>query len=42
MSAIRFLDDEDLRYEVVLATRRLEPAIDFETIQEKGLPPVAG
>jgi predicted nuclease of predicted toxin-antitoxin system len=32
----RFLADEDLRFEIVLAVRRLEPAIDFPTVVELG------
>jgi len=32
----RFLADEDLRFEIVLAVRRLEPTIDFATITELG------
>jgi hypothetical protein len=41
MSRPRFLADEDLRFEIVLAVRRLEPAIDIVTIVElrrSGLP----
>jgi len=30
----RFLADEDLRFEIVSAVRRLEPIIDFSTVQE--------
>lgn len=37
MTAPRFLADEDLRFEIVLATRRLEPALDFSTVVEHGL-----
>lgn len=32
----RFLADEDLRFEIVLAVRRLEPLVDFSTIVELG------
>jgi hypothetical protein len=32
----RFLADEDLRFEIVLAVRRLEPTIDFPTVVELG------
>jgi len=32
----RFLADEDLRFEIVLAVRRLEPTIDFTTMTELG------
>jgi hypothetical protein len=32
----RFLADEDLRFEIVLAIRRLEPTIDFPTVIELG------
>lgn len=32
----RFLADEDLRFEIVLAARRLEPSIDFPTVTELG------
>jgi Domain of unknown function (DUF5615) len=32
----RFLADEDLRFEIVLAARRLEPTIDFPTVVELG------
>jgi Domain of unknown function (DUF5615) len=34
--APRFLADEDLRFEIVLAARRLEPAVDFPTVIELG------
>lgn len=37
MSVPRFLADEDLTYPIVLATRRLEPAIEFPTVPELGL-----
>ena len=37
MSAPRFLADEDLRVVIVLATRRLEPALEFQTVMERGL-----
>jgi uncharacterized protein (DUF433 family) len=37
MSAVRLLADEDLRLEIVLATRRLEPAIEFRTVREVDL-----
>ncbi|MCI0378468.1 MAG: DUF5615 family PIN-like protein [Gemmataceae bacterium] len=36
MSRPRFLADEDLRFEIVLAVRRLEPAIDITTVVELG------
>jgi hypothetical protein len=32
----RFLADEDLRFEIVLAARRLEPTIHFPTVVELG------
>jgi hypothetical protein len=32
-----FLADEDLRFEIVLAVRRLEPTLKFETVVERGL-----
>jgi len=32
MSAPRFLADEDLRLEIVLATKRIEPALEFLTV----------
>ena len=38
MSTPRFLADEDLRRAIVLATRRLEPAIEFVTALDVGLP----
>ncbi|MDB5289272.1 MAG: hypothetical protein JWL69_513 [Phycisphaerales bacterium] len=37
MSVLRFLADEDLRYPIVLATRRFEPAIEFATVIDLGL-----
>lgn len=36
MSRPRFLADEDLRFEIVLAVRRLEPAVEFLTVLELG------
>lgn len=36
MSRPRFLADEDLRLEIVLAVRRLEPALEFVTIGDLG------
>jgi hypothetical protein len=36
MSRPRFLADEDLRFEIVLAVRRLEPAADIATVIELG------
>ena len=36
MAKPRFLADEDLRFEIVLAARRLEPTIDFPTVDELG------
>lgn len=36
MSRPRFLADEDLRFEIVLAVLRLEPAAEIATIQETG------
>lgn len=30
----RFLADEDLRFEIVLAVRRLEPVLEITTVQE--------
>lgn len=36
MSTPRFLADEDLRHPIVLATRRLEPAIEFSTVRDQG------
>lgn len=32
-----FLADEDLRFEIVLATRRLDPTLEFKTVVEQGL-----
>jgi len=37
MSRPRFLADEDFRFEIVLAVRRLEPAIETTTIVKTGL-----
>jgi hypothetical protein len=37
MSSPRFLADEDVRFEIVLAVRRLEPTVDFPTVIELGL-----
>lgn len=37
MSVVRYLADEDLRHEIVSATRRLDPAIRFTTVIEAGL-----
>lgn len=37
MSAPRFLADEDLRFEIVLASRRLEPMLEFGTVVDLGL-----
>jgi hypothetical protein len=36
MSRPRFLADEDLRLEIVLAARRFEPALEFVTISDLG------
>ncbi|MBI3411805.1 MAG: DUF5615 family PIN-like protein [Planctomycetes bacterium] len=36
MSRPRFLADEDLRFEIVLAIRRLEPAVEIATVSELG------
>jgi hypothetical protein len=36
MSRPRFLADEDLRFEIVLAVRRLEPAVEITTVVEEG------
>lgn len=36
MSRPRFLADEDLRFEIVLAVRRLEPTLDIATVVELG------
>jgi Domain of unknown function (DUF5615) len=37
VSTPRFLADEDLRRSIVLATRRLEPTLEFVTVQDLGL-----
>jgi hypothetical protein len=37
VSFVRYLADEDLRRQIVTATRRVEPAIDFLMIQDEGL-----
>ena len=37
MTTPRFLADEDLRFEIVLATKRLEPSLVFTTVIEEGL-----
>ncbi len=37
MNQIRYLADEDLRYQIVEAVHRLEPAIDISTVQEMGM-----
>src|SRR5262245_54694502 len=37
MSTPRFLADEDLRRAMVRATRRLEPTLEFATVQDLGL-----
>jgi len=37
MNQIRYLADEDLRFQIVEAVRRLEPAIDISTVQEMGM-----
>jgi predicted nuclease of predicted toxin-antitoxin system len=37
MNQIRYIADEDLRNQIVQAVRRLEPAIDFTTVQEMGM-----
>ncbi len=37
MTTPRFLADEDLRLEIVLATKRLEPSLIFTTVAEEGL-----
>jgi hypothetical protein len=34
MSRPRYLADEDLRFEIVLAVRRMDPAIEFRTVFE--------
>jgi len=36
MNRPRFLADEDLRFEIVLAVRRLEPALQITTVLEAG------
>ena len=36
MSRPRFLTDEDFRFEIVAAVRRLEPAIEIATIVDEG------
>ncbi|HLW64673.1 MAG TPA: DUF5615 family PIN-like protein [Gemmataceae bacterium] len=36
MSQPRFLTDEDLRFEIVLAIRRMEPALEIATVVELG------
>lgn len=36
MTRPRFLADEDLRFEIVTAVRRLEPALDIATVVELG------
>ena len=36
MSVPRFLADEDLRFEIVLAARRIEPSIELPTVVEIG------
>jgi len=37
MNQIRYLADEDLRNQIVQAVRRLEPAIEINTVQELGM-----
>jgi hypothetical protein len=37
MSQVRFLADEDVRFKLVQAIRRLEPALEINTVQELGL-----
>src|SRR5207244_1232536 len=37
VSRPRFLADEDLRFEIVLAVRRREPAAEIVTVQEAGM-----
>jgi hypothetical protein len=37
MSTPRFLADEDLRRAIVRAARRLEPSLEFATVQDLGL-----
>jgi hypothetical protein len=34
---VRFQADADLKYAIVVATKRYEPAIDFQSAQEAGL-----
>ncbi len=36
MSRPRFLADEDWRFEIVLAVRRMEPAVEIVTVKELG------
>jgi hypothetical protein len=36
VSRPRFLADEDLRYDIVLAVRRREPKIEFPTVRDLG------
>lgn len=36
MSRPRFLADEDLRFEIVLAVRRMEPAVEIASVVELG------
>jgi hypothetical protein len=36
VSRPRFLADEDFRFEIVLAVRRREPAVEIATVQEMG------
>src|SRR5437868_3165113 len=36
MTRPRYLSDEDLRFPLVLATRRLEPTVEFPTAAEVG------
>ncbi|MFO0811939.1 MAG: DUF5615 family PIN-like protein [Gemmatales bacterium] len=37
MKQVRYLADEDFRFTIVQAVRRLEPAIEIMTVQELGL-----
>jgi hypothetical protein len=37
VSTLRYLADQDLRFEIVLAVRRIEPAIEIHTAAEFGL-----
>lgn len=37
MNRPRFLADEDLRFEIVLAVRRLEPLVEIPRVQDMGL-----